>query len=414
MSQIILVNFDRDTINGALLNLILKNNLSITHSFDNFYEFEFDPVEFGHALCLFSKLGNPLDFDLSGHLPQAKFIFENLADLGEYKEHIKKMDRKRHSMEDLGVSLSSMFMVKSFGIPWQNISYVPTDITLDKESPDFIAIHGALKYFYESKGTTRSLSIKKFMEKGRSQVKSIRENSLVKFAFVSYIPVEKLAPPPTMFISDPPTDHLLDLQEDMVQRLHFALVLKYSHFKKTHLIYRKILKEQFHLRYSNKGKAESVSTEIDSLMKKMQISFKNESENLESYHLRDMIFVGNSTRISFENGTIRIFQGIEERMLNKIVNLEQNLQFLNNESDFETVQASIFSDGTIFVIEYDYKSEDSAKGLPEKPDPLTSFYKSRFEVSKYEPISDFSRYEPSSYNASSKDERAKIPILVRR
>ena len=367
MSQKIFVDFERETINYALLNLILKSNPSIKQSFNNFYEFEFDPVEFGHALSLFSKLGNPLDFDLSYYLPQAKFIFENIADLGECKEHIKKKDPKRLSMEPLGVGLSSIFMVKSFGIPWQNISHVPTDITLEKESPDFIAIHGASKYFYESKGTTRALSIKKFMVKALSQVKSIKEKSLVKFAFVTYIPVEKLTPPPTIFICDPPTEHLLDLQEDMVQRLHFALVLKYSHFEKTHLIYWKILKEQFHLRYANQDKVERVSTKIKSLKEKIQISFEKELENRESFQLREMIFVGKSTKISFENGTIKIFQGIEKQLLNKIVNLEQNIQFLKNETDFENGQVSIFSDGTIFVIEYDFKSKDPGKGLPENP-----------------------------------------------
>ena len=146
----------------------------------------------------------------------------------------------------------------------------------------------------------------------------------------------------------------------------------------------------------------------------MQISFKKESEKLESFQLRDMIFVGKSTKISFEKGAIRIFQGIEQKLLNKIVNLEQNIQFLKNEYDFERVQASIFSDGTIFVIEREHRSKDPSKSHPDKPDPFSLFMRSYFEPASYTPIHDKSSYKPSNHESGpSKQERKKVPVLVR-
>lgn len=368
MKQKIIVCFDKITIKKELLNLILKSNLSLKHLFNNYYEFEYDPVEFSHALSLFSKKSNPLEYHLSYYINAANLIFENISNLGEYSKHITDRDRKRKSMEDIGVSLSSLFMVKAFGIRWQNIAHVPSDSKLEQITPDFIALHGDSRYYFEAKGTTNYQSISKFLKKAHEQVKSITEASVAKLAFVSYIPLETISPPPTMFVSDPVMPHLEGLKEDVVQKLHFLNVLKYSNFEKTYPIYRKLLKELLYQKYQKREEIGDNREKIDSLKKKIQKSFNNDLKGLSHFKLNNMDFIGKYTVLDFENGYFKIFQGIEQTIITRIVNFDQDIPFITSKRGIKDVQTSIFSDGTIFVVEYFFKPKTKLKALPDKPD----------------------------------------------
>ena len=368
MQQKIIVCFDKITIKKELLNLILKSNSSLKHLFNNYYEFEYDPIEFSHALSLFSKQRKSLEYHLSYYINAANLIFENIPNLGEYSKHITDRDRKRKSMEDIGVSLSSLFMVEAFGIQWQNISHVPFDSKLEKITPDFIAIKGTSRYFFEAKGTTSYQSISKFLKKAHEQVKSIKEASIAKLAFVSFIPSDNISPPPTMFVCDPVMLHLEGLNQDFVQKLHFLYVLKYSNFVKTYPVYRKLLKELVHQKYGVSGNIENNREQIDEIKKKIQKSFNDDLNRLSHFKLNDMDFIGEYTVLNFENGHIKIFQGIEQTIITKIVNFDQDIPFITNERGNKDVQTSIFSDGTIFVVEYSFKPKTNSRALPDKLD----------------------------------------------
>lgn len=354
-----MICMDNETISPKIQQNIqdaLDNNRDI---FDNdwrlweldqkVYIFEFDETEFVHAFKLLGKNHTKSAYNIRYYLNNVRFWLSEMP----YDPYlvIDSGDRevKKNASEDLGVGLSSLLMVKSFGVEWPTISPIPQNRKLSRFTPDYVAFSGDEKYVFECKGTTQPHRISKIMGKALEQAKSYRGSAITKLAFVSYFPNNTKIFPTFVFVADPPlTNDLPIVDRWHALMFHYKKVLEFSNFEDTLSVFMDLLKEEVRMKISN----EKESKKFEQLKIDLVEIFEKEIENLDKNEFYEKEFRGRLLDTQISNKPVRIFSGVAKNIIKRIMNLETDFEFLeNNLIDGETRKVSIFSDGTILDIQ---------------------------------------------------------------
>jgi hypothetical protein len=419
MTYNIQVVFDtnRNRTPQKIIDEINENNYKLQR-IDDIYSFQFDLLDFQHAIEILSQVPptSPVP-ELKPYLKNVKGHFEELSSLKDYFKKFTSSDLKRKTMEDIGVGISSLFMSKSFIIDWRDMSQIPKDhFPKGKKGKkaDFIGFRGDLRYYFEAKGRTSKNSINSAIANAKTQLGNIQYSGETKMAFVTYIPCDDLDFPPTLFVSDPPREEGIDIDINTVRMLHYQNILNYSGFLATSRVYSKLVSEIMKNKQSMSEKRSFSSMPIEKNLFKIHATFEKESASMERRKINNFEFLGKSTQYQNNDEVYTFFRGVDYNIIKKAVVLEYGINQLNDKVIVDEGKASIFSDGTVFAIDYESRLKDPTKGLPEKPDPFASFLKSRFEAPKYEPVNDYSKMERSYRSGHVKYERTKVPVLVRR
>ncbi len=190
-----------------------------------------DPLVFTQAYMLLGESPQRFGSDLSLYLATVQAFFRAAnTDGGLSLALLPNPDAKRRLSEDLGVALSSIFMVDLFELPWQSISQLPQNSSLSKKRPDFQGFcPNGDRYLFESKGTTKLASIESSLTKALAQVKAYPEPSSARFAIVSYLSADDRFFPSTSFVVDPPgLPKGVIPDPDTSRSLHFEKVLEFA------------------------------------------------------------------------------------------------------------------------------------------------------------------------------------------
>jgi hypothetical protein len=139
MSFILIVNFDKNTIPEKLMSEIITNNPNLRKTDEHQYVFDFELLDFQHALIELTPFP-PDEAHIKLYLQFTHVILKDLNSLSEYSEKFCLADHKRMTMEPLGVSFSSLFMVKSFGIKWQHIAHLPQEFYISVLRQFFLSV----------------------------------------------------------------------------------------------------------------------------------------------------------------------------------------------------------------------------------------------------------------------------------
>jgi len=264
---------------------------------------------------------------------------------------IPQTDTKKRLSEDLGVALSSLFMVEAFGISWDTIAQIPLNSKLSKKRPDFKCFDAAgNRHLFEAKGTTALANVDKALSKAIDQVKKYPEAANTKLAIVSYLSTDERLFPSQTFVVDPPSlpDNIPPTKR-VAQLLHGEKVIQFAGLPETAKAYLKalsvMLKEEAaddgvpSHSYSNTWKFEALSTKLEEEIKQ---------NNLQAREVKNVNFVG---RNIFEGQGVRIFAGVNRGQLEALT----NLQFLSAGDTYLRIEGedrhSFFSDGTCLLIE---------------------------------------------------------------
>ena len=325
MKRKTMVRLDNDTIDSQVIQNVLTTNQKLSAIDRHIFMFEFDDTVFTHTLMLLGRNSNRFGYDLQYYLNSIGLISKNLP--SEYLTlDIGSSDFKRKASEDFGVGFSSLFMVESFGISWQNISQIPQNTQFSKFTPDFVAMSGEDKYIYESKGTTQANKLSEKIDKALNQSKSYTESTTKNnFAFVSYFPNNRKVFPTFMFIADPPARNFWHMDDWHVLMLHYKNVLEYSHFRETLRIFIELLKQKikierleeeiFSLRYNREVRT------FENLKNQLLETFERELENLNDLDFQNLKFVGKVIPVESDGLRVRLFLGVESKVIENVLNL---------------------------------------------------------------------------------------------
>ncbi len=352
------VNLDSTTISTALHNQIKTSNPLLSLVEGNLYLFEFSDVVFTHALLLMGQNPNRFGYDLSHYINSTIFFFKNLNTSPFIVLATGSSDFKRRASEDLGVGLSSLFMVKSFDLQWESICQIPQNKKIAKLTPDFLGFDkSGNKFIYESKGTTQPDKIEATMNKALAQAKGYPVSACQKMSIVSYLPSGTKSFPSYTFVADPPAPIISIFPPDISHSvmLHYLKVLEYAGFENTSALYRNWLRVQF--KFDLKEDKERIfrfdndRIEADNLNEQAVTTFNNELQTQSQYQWHGRTFYGRNTTTRIGEMSVNIFMGVEPdyvynglKHYNEIRSRENELE----ERESETV--SVFSDGTIFRI----------------------------------------------------------------
>lgn len=352
------INLDSTTITPALHNQIRTSNSFLSTVEGNLYLFEFSDVVFSHALLLMGQNPNRFGYDLSHYINSTIFFFKNLNASPFIVLATGSSDFKRRASEDLGVGLSSLFMVKSFGLQWETISQIPQNKKIAKLTPDFLGFDKpGNRFIYESKGTTQPDKIETTMNKALAQAKGYPLTTSQKMSIVSYFPSGTKSFPSYTFVADPPAPIINIFPPDISHStmLHYLKVLDYSGFKNTTNIYRDLLRVQF--KFDLKGDEEgpygfdSDRIEADNLREQAVTSFNNELQTQTQFEWHRRTFYGRNITTRIGELPVNIFMGVEP---NYVYNgLKSHSEITSAENEFQegaTESVSTFSDGTVFRI----------------------------------------------------------------
>jgi hypothetical protein len=364
---------DRKTIPIATFREILNKNKEL-HCLDEetnlrmendveeeIFIFRFDDMRFFHALSLLGKNPSRLGFDIGYYLNGVEYLLGKLPYYPYISVDFGPSDLRRRASEDFGVGLSSLFMVDSFAVEWQNISQIPKNKKLNNFTPDFVAFSGNTKYIFESKGTTQPQKVSELMNKAIEQKKCSGEETEASFGFVSYFPNSKKIFPSFMFIADPPfTGKFRFLGTWGTIMLHYKNVLEFSHFERTlpaflGVIRQKILAESYKeekMRPNANNKELKYKKELEKLRTmtaEMRKLFEGESKQLTRQIFEEKEFIGYQKKIKMEEQSLSLFLGVESSIIETIINLNAKAKFLKNTLlEEKRRRVSVFSDGTIF------------------------------------------------------------------
>jgi hypothetical protein len=353
-----IVKFDEDTISNDLIDMILSNNKYLSRTDDQLFSFEFDESTFLQAFLLLESNSDRFGDDLQDYLNSVVYRLRKIP----YNEYIVidigDTGFKKRASECFGVGLSSLFMVESFKIQWQNICQIPQDRQLSRFTPDFLAYDSINTYIYESKGTTDPSSISQKMKKALEQSKSYRflgANNY--FGFVGYFPNNRNNIPTSLFIADPPIDNAIHFDDWHVKMFHYKNVLEYSNLKQTLPIFINLLKEKIRLELkqnqrNNGSLSDEDFREFEKLQKKLTTTFGNEYKILDKLEYQNKEFIGKNFEFKYDLNVLKMFLGINSDIIKDIINLQSESNFLENSYHEENdKQISIFSDGTILQLE---------------------------------------------------------------
>jgi len=353
----IFVHFDSSTIAPSILMQMYINNNQLQEIEKNIYIFEFDPIVFTHALMLLGQNKNRFGFDLSLYLNTVIYLFNNsfTALNGLIIINNGSTDFKRRISEDLGVGISSLFMVKSLCVRWETIAQIPQNKKLSKNTPDFLGFNSNNERFiYESKGTTQPQNIETIMAKALQQSKGYPENAIGKFAIVSYFPAGSKGMPPFTFIADPPISEIFLPNKENAILLHYKYVLEFAGLESTLQAYKNLLSEKFKL--DRQDEEDNVSTYLrlgnsglQHFLRQLMETFEQERQTKEEIEWHDRNYIGRYLHNSNNGG--ELFLGVEIEKIQRILQLSTNIQEIEDSRSQENrEEISVFSDGTIFKI----------------------------------------------------------------
>ncbi len=265
---------------------------------------------------------------------------------------ITQTDTKKRLSEDLGVALSSLFMVEAFGITWDTIAQIPLNSKLSKKRPDFECFDAAgNRYLFEAKGTTALSSVDGALSKAIAQVKKYPEAANTKLAIVSFLSTDERLFPSQTFVVDPPSlpDNIPPTKR-VAQLLHGEKVLQFAGLPQTAAAYLKALSFMLKEESADDGlpsySYSSDTNKLEALSTKLEEEIKQ--NNLQAREVKNDNFVG---RNIFEGQGVRIFAGVNRWQLEALT----NLQFLSAGDTYLSIEGedrhSFFSDGTCLLIE---------------------------------------------------------------
>lgn len=210
------------------------------------YELTFDSSTFVHAYGLLGQNVQRFGSDLRLYLATVVAFFESGVSSNALRvslTDINVADAKRRLSEDLGVALSSLFMVEAFQLRWETIAQIPQNSKLSKKRPDFEGFTASdERYLFEAKGTTQLGSVEGAMAKAIGQVKGYPEPSNSKLAIVSYIPGDSRLFSGQTFVVDPPAlPDIVDPSVDTARLLHGERVFQFAGMPLTAAAYLKAL-----------------------------------------------------------------------------------------------------------------------------------------------------------------------------
>jgi len=262
-------------------------------------------------------------------------------------------DFKKRASEDFGVGIASLFMHRSFGINWQNISQIPANKKFSKFRPDFIAIENDRKFIFEAKGTTQAHKISEFMGKAVQQAKSYRGSAVSKLAFVSYFPNSRKIFPSFIFLSDPPIqEDFHELDKWFITMTHYVKVLKICGFTKSYQPFIDVIIHKFRLEKEEEW-AYRYSINLEKYKRILSESFSEDYQILEKVQFMDRDFIGKYVAKKVKVGTheISVFFGVDEKIIKSIISLKVDIPVIENEViDEGKMKVSVFSDGTIMEV----------------------------------------------------------------
>lgn len=359
------IHFDTSTIHSDIINQIDSTNNLLLNIDQNIRAFDFDATAFAHALMLMGQNKNRFGYDLSLYLNTAVYFFRNSRTAsGLLVIDSGSSDFKKRMSEDMGVAISSLFMVHSFKLKWETITQIPQNKKISKMTPDFLGFdHNEEKYIYESKGTTQAQKVEQMMEKALAQSKGYPEKSIGKFAIVSYFPTSNKLIPAFTFVADPPISDFFQPNYYNSVLLHYKYVFKYIGLSNTAQLYNSFLVEKFRLeRQAPENNAfriipSTIGTER--LIRQVRESFAQERLESSVVLWRGEEYIGRYLDVPDLNH--RPYMGCNSEIIEQIVNLEQNISSNENAQVIEGDESiSTFSDGTMLKIsgfEFNIKSK---------------------------------------------------------
>lgn len=369
------VSFDASTIESDLMQEIYSINTNLQSIEQNICVFEFDSVIFAHALMLLGQNRNRFGYDLSLYLNTVIYFFNNSTTAVNGLIVIDKgsSDFKKRISEDLGVAISSLFMVQSLQLKWETITQIPQNRKLSKKTPDFLGFNSdSERFIYESKGTTQPQTVESVMSKALEQSKGYPEIATRKFAIVSYFPTGGKSMPPFTFIADPPIYDIFIPERDNSTLLHYTYVLNFVGLENTLQAYETMLVEKFKLDRQDEQERSLFPLPRNLGLQRFQSqtrqAFDQERLTREVFEWENRTYIGRYLDIP---GAInRPFVGVHLETIDQILRLDTNLaEFVDARFRSNGEEISIFSDGTIFKVQ--------APDTTNQPTPTTPLERSK-------------------------------------
>ncbi|MCW8129986.1 MAG: hypothetical protein KIS92_06490 [Planctomycetota bacterium] len=314
-----------------------------------------NPIVFTHVYLLLGNNPQRFTTDLSLYLKSLEAYFDRTTSVGGIAiPQSANPDLRRRLSEDLGVGLSTYFMVESFGLTWESISQIPANIKLSKTRPDFQGFTKSNdRHIFEAKGTTQLQSIPKFLSKAESQVKAYPNNATSKIAFVSYLCADERFFPSTSFVVDPPSlpESVPPNQQTSV-KLHAEKVINYIGLERLSKEYIGILSRELaeELRLS-KGDESSYTAQrhLRRAREDFHRSLNGVVPKLQPITYKNLQFLGRTIYVN--EMPYSLFLGVEKETLLSLSGLYRPARGISSISFSEdNSMFSIFTDGTILRI----------------------------------------------------------------
>ena len=355
MIRKMMVRLDKDTISQDLFSEIENQNSNLTNIGNDIYEFEFDEIELLHASSILNNNQSNLGYDIGYYLQSAYNILYRLAHHPDQYIilDIGSPDFKKRTSEDFGVGISALFMHKSFGINWQNISQIPANQKFSKFRPDFIAIEGNRKFIFEAKGTTQAHKVSEFMGKAVQQAKSYSGSAVSKLAFVSYFPNSRKIFPSFIFLSDPPIqEDFHELDRWFITMTHYIKILKLCGFTRSSQPFIDVIIHKFKLE-KEEERPHRYSMNLEKYKGVLLESFSKDYQMLEKVQFMDRDFIGKyiAKKVKVGAHEVSLFLGVDEKIIRNIISLNVDIPVIENKViDEDQKKVSVFSDGTIIEV----------------------------------------------------------------
>lgn len=314
------------------------------------YELEFHSLTFIHAYALLGQSVQRFGLDLRLYLGTVKTFFEGGIDSDSLRvslTHVSATDAKRRLSEDLGVALSSLFMVEAFLVRWETIAQIPQNSKLSKKRPDFEAFSiGDERYLFESKGTTQLGGVEAAMAKAVEQVKGYPEASNSKLAIVSYIPGDSRLFTGQTFVVDPPAlPDIVDPSLDTAMLLHGERVFQFAGLPLTAAAYLRVLAKQLKDDLGDSGVVEYAARD-----EKLYATYlaEREQQGLTREVIDGMDFIGQS--LQFDELGRRIFFGAQVASLEALTLMSPSTLDVALVAEQLNERQNLFPDGTILCV----------------------------------------------------------------
>lgn len=225
------LDVDRESLDGGLLD-----GIDSRYPLDNGSRkpFGMHGIEVQHAVDLLQSKLPDADQDTYSYLQfvQGHLIFldedDGFLNLSPIRE---KSELKGRVSENFGAGLSSLFMHKVFGVPWETIEQIPATAG---SRPDFRCRGQEGQYVYEAKGTTDRQTQSRQIERGKKQKEEYEGSTTHKLVLSTYLhPGDNEGDRSELHVTDPPFGFDADAPfrqeaERKAQKAHFRRVVSFA------------------------------------------------------------------------------------------------------------------------------------------------------------------------------------------